>query len=276
MDIEELVRTISPTATSVEISAGGNRVFRLREDTGSTSVVKVYQSPPRERRERHALEALVNAVGIPKIIARGISEGDAWIQMSDGGFWDLASLPKNPDIVRTAGRVLRGVHESGAAITNAANSMDEEQIQAHHQSTLERLSRFRRRLNLPSELLDAAAAAGPPLASAPKPAHTRPTPEQFLVTEGGQVTLIDWEWATVAPPEWDLSLASWQLANLLGEDAAAAFVEGYGAAVSPSRLRSWIAYHAAMLMLDAAEKRDGRLYDLAPLVRAMGEAVGFR
>lgn len=276
MDIEELIRTISPTATSVEISAGGNRVFRLREETGSTTIVKVYQSPPRERRERHALEALSNVVGVPRIVTRGISEGDAWIQMTDGGLWDLGSLPKNLDIVRTAGRVLRGVHESGAALTNMANSMDEDQIQSHHRSTLERLARFRRRLNLPSDLLDAAGAAGPPLASAAKPAHTRPTPEQFLVTESGQVTLIDWEWATVAPPEWDLSLASWQLANLLGDDASAAFVEGYGAAVSPSRLRSWIAYHAAMLMLDAAEKREGRLYDLAPLVRSLAEAVGYR
>jgi aminoglycoside phosphotransferase (APT) family kinase protein len=276
MDVEELIRTISPDTTPIEISAGGNRVFRLREETGSSSIVKVYQSPARERRERHSLEALINVVGVPRVIARGITESHAWIQMTDGGIWDLASLPKNLDTIRTAGRVLRGVHESGASMTNTANSIDEDQIEAHHRSTLERLSRFRRRLNLPSELLDAAGAAGPPLASAAKPAHTRPTPEQFLVTETGQVTLIDWEWATVAPPEWDLSLASWQLANLLGDDAAAAFVEGYGAAVAPSRLRSWIAYHAAMLMLEAAEKRDGRLYDLAPLVRSMADAVGYR
>ena len=96
------------------------------------------------------------------------------------------------------------------------------------------------------------------------------------MSEAGQVTLIDWEWATIAPPEWDVSLASWQISNLLGDDAASAFVEGYGAAVSAGRLRAWIAYHAAMMMLDAAESRDGRLYDLAPLVRSLAESVGYR
>jgi thiamine kinase-like enzyme len=196
--------------------------------------------------------------------------------MTDGGVWDLASLPTNLDIVRTAGRVLRGVHESNAQMSNLANMIDDEQIEAHHRSTLERLGRFRRRLNLPSELLEAAIAAGPPLASKAKPAHTKPTPEQFLVAENGQVTLIDWEWATIAPPEWDVSLAMWQLANLLGDTAAEAFIEGYGASVSAGRLRAWIAYHSAMLMLDAAEKRDGRLYDLAPLVRSLADAVGYR
>ena len=87
--------------------------------------------------------------------------------------------------------------------------------------------------------------------------------------------LIDWEWATMAPPEWDVSLASWQIANLLGAEAAEAFLDGYGTSVETERLQSWIAYHSAMIMLDAAETRGGRLYDLAPLVRSMAEAVDF-
>ncbi|MGH8927419.1 MAG: phosphotransferase [Acidimicrobiia bacterium] len=277
MDIAALLRSIAPNATAVEISAGANRVFRLREESGLTSVAKIFSSPPRERRERHALDALADVTGVPRILNRGIDEGTAWIQMTDGGTWDLATLPRNLDIVRSAGRVLRGVHESGAAMTNLANSIDNDQIEAHYQSTIDRLERFRRRLNIPAGLLDQAATAGAPVASASKPAHTRPTPEQFLVSDGGGVvTLVDWEWATVAPPEWDVSLASWQLTNLLGDQAASAFLEGYGAAVSAGRLRSWIAYHSAMMMLEAAEKRDGRLHDLAPLVRSMAEAVGYR
>lgn len=276
MEIEVLLRTIAPNATAVNISAGGNKVFRLREESGLTSVAKFYSSPARERRERHALEALSSVGGVPRIINRGIEEGQAWIQMTDGGTWDLATLGRNLDNVRSAGRVLRGVHESGASLTNLAGSIGDMQIEAHYQSTLERLERFRRRINLPAELLEKAAAAGAPVASPSKPSHTRPTPEQFLVAEGGgQVTLIDWEWATMAPPEWDVSLASWQLANLLGDQAAGAFLEGYGAAVSAGRLRSWIAYHAAMIMLEAAETRGGRLHDLAPLVRSMADAVDF-
>ncbi|MGQ0847752.1 MAG: phosphotransferase [Actinomycetota bacterium] len=275
MEIDVLLRTISPSATANEISAGGNRVFRLREEGGQTSVVKVYTGAPRERRERHSLQALVSVPGVPRMINRGITDGLSWIQMTDGGNWDLATLPRNVAIVRSAGRVLRGVHESNAKMTNMANSIDNEQVEAHYRSTLDRLARYRRRLNIPVDLLEAAGTVGAPMASPARPAHTRPTPEQFLVTEGGQVTLIDWEWATVAPPEWDVSLASWQLANLLGDAAGAAFLEGYGAVVSANRLKNWIAYHAAMLMLDAAEKRDGRLHDMAPLVRSLADAVGY-
>ncbi len=275
MELEELVQSIAPNATAKDISAGGNKVFRLLEESGATSVLKVYGGPSRERRERHALEAMAQVVGVPKILERGNTEGRPWIRMTDGGTWDLASLPRNLDIVRNAGRVLRGVHESNGKLTNLANSIDNENIDAHYSSTLSRLERFRRRLGFSPELLEAARSAGSPHASTPRPAHTRPTPEQFLVTETGQVTLIDWEWATMAPPEWDVSLASWQLANILGDQASAAFIEGYGAAVSAARLRPWIAYHAAMIMLDAAEKRDGRLHDLAPLVRAMADAVGY-
>ncbi|HUO45639.1 MAG TPA: aminoglycoside phosphotransferase family protein [Acidimicrobiia bacterium] len=275
MEIEELVRSLSPNATLKDISAGGNKVYRLLEEDGATSILKIYNGPSRERRERHALEALAGVVGVPAIIDRGNTEGSSWIRMTDGGTWDLASLPRNLDIVRSAGRVLRGVHESNVQLTNLAHSIDDDNIEAHYNSTLARLERFRRRLTIPPDLLEAARAAGSPHASSPRPAHTRPTPEQFLVTEAGQVTLIDWGWATMAPPEWDVSLASWQLANLLGDQAAAAFIEGYGAAVSAARLRPWIAYHAAMIMLDMAEQRDGRLHDLAPMVRAMGDAVGF-
>jgi thiamine kinase-like enzyme len=159
-------------------------------------------------------------------------------------------------------------------MTNLSNAIDNEQIGAHFRNTIERLGKYRRRLSLPADVLDQAASAGPPVASPAKPAHTRPFPNQFLVTEAGQVTLVDWEWATVAPPEWDVSLASWQFSKLLGDEAASAFLEGYGAVVSATRLKSWIAYHSAMLMLEAAEKRDGRLQDMAPLVADLAAAVG--
>ena len=274
MDVEGLLRTISPTATHVEISAGANRTFRLREEHGDTSVVKVFSTTSRERRERHALEALSKVVGVPRVLTRGMTDGIAWIQMTDGGNWDLAILPRNLNIVRSAGRVLRGVHESKANLTNLSNKIDNEQIGAHFRNTVDRLNKFRRRLSLPADVLERAAEAGPPVASPAKPAHTKPFPNQFLVTEAGQVTLVDWEWATVAPPEWDVSLASWQFSKALGEEAGAAFLEGYGAVVSATRLKSWIAYHSAMLMLDAAENRDGRLHDLAPLVDALRDAVG--
>jgi thiamine kinase-like enzyme len=147
-------------------------------------------------------------------------------------------------------------------------------VENHYLSTIERLGRFRRRLGLDQSVLDAAAEAPPPQPSPARPAHTRPTPERFLINEDGKVTLIAWEWATLAPPEWDLSLASWRLQSKLGDEAAEDFRSGYGYSGSTDRLQPWIAYHAAMLMLDAAENRDGRLHDLAPLGAALADAVG--
>jgi hypothetical protein len=46
--------------------------------------------------------------------------------------------------------------------------------------------------------------------------------------------------------------------------------------VANSRLKNWIAYHSAMLMLEAAENRDGRLPAMAPLVRSLAHAVGYQ
>ena len=85
--------------------------------------------------------------------------------------------------------------------------------------------------------------------------------------------LIEWEWATLAPPEWDLSLVTWRLTRALGQDAAEAFWLGYGASFPQARLRPWIAYHSAMAMLEAAERRDGRLGDLQYLVDDLTASV---
>ncbi|HEU5113678.1 MAG TPA: hypothetical protein VFU96_10205, partial [Acidimicrobiia bacterium] len=73
--------------------------------------------------------------------------------------------------------------------------------------------------------------------------------------------------------EWDLTLAVWRLAARIGEDASAAFRIGYGAELPESRYRPWVAYHAAMMMLEAAEVREGRLGDLGYLVDDLTEAV---
>jgi aminoglycoside phosphotransferase (APT) family kinase protein len=248
-------------------------VYRLLEETGVSTILKVYAMVSRERRERHALEALAGTPGVPAILDRGNVDGTSWLLLTDAGTWSLASLPYNAEILKRAGQVLRGVHDTNAKITNLEEGIGSD-VESHYRSTIDRLGRFRRRLGLEQGVLDAAAQAPPPEASPARPAHTRPTPERFLVNEDGKVTLIAWEWATLAPPEWDLALASWRLESKLGPDAAADFREGYGFAGSTDRLQPWIAYHAAMLMLDAAENRDGRLHDLAPLGAALADAVG--
>jgi len=271
----EMVASLVPTATVKELSSGSNKVYRLLEESGDSTVVKVYVTPARERRERHALEALLGVPGVPQILERGATDGMAWIRTTDGGSWSLATLPLNLELVRKAGALLRGVHDSGAPITNLDSGIDGDYVQTHFRSTLDRLERYRRRLGLPAEALAAAKQSdNHPLASAPKPAHTRTLPKNFLVNDAGELMLIGWEWATLAPPEWDLSLATWRFSRTLGNEAATALWDGYGAANTiANRLEPWVAYHAAMQMLEAAEQRDGRLGDLDYLVSDFAAAV---
>ncbi|MGH8870534.1 MAG: aminoglycoside phosphotransferase family protein [Acidimicrobiia bacterium] len=255
-----------------ELSSGANKVFRVIEGDQST-IVKVYPVTSRERRERHALEALAAVPAVPQIINHGTQGEMAWLKMNDAGHWNLASLPKNLDAVEAAGAALHDIHASKAQITNLAAGIDSDYVLSHYRSTIERLGRYRRRFGMEQVVLDKALQLEPPLATAPTPSHTKPTLSKFLVNEEGAITIVDWEWATLAPPEWDLTLAVWRLAARIGEDASAAFRSGYGAELPESRYRPWVAYHAAMMMLEAAEVREGRLGDLGYLVDDLTEAV---
>ena len=273
MTARGLVEGLYPTARIRELAAGQNLVFRITENEVDTSIVKVYPMASREKRERHALEALSGIEGVPTVLNHGVDGEQAWLKMTDGGGWNLSSLPKNLEVVEAAGRTLRNVHDAKAEITNLVVGIDSEYVKSHFKSTIERLGRFRRRFGMQQIVLEKALDIEPPLATEPVPSHTRPTPSKFVVNEQGEVTLVDWEWATLGPPEWDLTLAVWQFAVNHGEDAAAAFRKGYAAELPESRYRSWVAYHSAMMMLDAAEVREGRLGDLHYLVADLTEAV---
>ncbi len=273
MTARGLVERLYPSARIRELAAGQNAVFRVTESEDNTSIVKVYPVASREKRERHALEALSGIEGVPTIHNHGMDGDLAWLKMSDGGSWNLSSLPKNLEVVESAGQTLRNVHNARTQITNLVVGIDSEYVKSHYRSTIERLGRYRRRFGMAQIVLDKALDIEPPLATDPVPSHTRPTPSKFVVNESGQVTLVDWEWATLGPPEWDLTLAVWQFAVNHGEDAAAAFRKGYAAELPESRYRSWVAYHSAMMMLDAAEVREGRLGDLQYLVGDLTEAV---
>jgi hypothetical protein len=273
MDARELATSLNPNGTVRELSSGANKVFRLMEAENQTSIVKVYPVASRERRERHALEALTAAPSVPRILGHGLEGEMAWLRMTDGGHWNLSNLPKNLDAVQASGVAMRAVHTSGAQITNLAAGIDADYVLSHYRSTIERLGRYRRRFGMEQVVLDKALQMEPPLATTPVPAHTKPVLSKFVIDEAGNVTLVDWEWATLAPPEWDLTLAVWQLARNIGEDAAAAFRSGYAAELPESRYRPWVAYHSAMMMLEAAEVREGRLGSLQYLVDDLTEAV---
>lgn len=273
MTARGLIESLYPNARVRELVAGANQVFRVAEHDGTTSIIKVYPAASRAKRELRALEALAGIEGVPEIQNHGADGETAWLKMTDAGSWNLATLPKNLAVIETAGRTLRKVHGSNAEITNLSAGIDQDYVENHYTSTVQRLNRFRRRFKMDQSVFDYALALDPPLATQPVTAHTRPLPSKFVVNESEAVTLVDWEWATLAPPEWDLTLIVWQLATTLGEDAAAAFRSGYGAELPESRYRSWVAYHAAMMMLEAAELRDGRLGDLEYLVHNFTDAV---
>jgi aminoglycoside phosphotransferase (APT) family kinase protein len=240
--------------TGMERGQSANRVFRIWAGDG-TRVVKVYGTPARERREFHALEALASLTGMPQLIDRGLEEDLHWAIFEDAGRWNLETLPENPGLARKAGAILRSVHDANPErLTNLSRGMDQEWVAVDFISTLKRLDRYRRRLELAGDILADAREVRPPFASDPRSAHTNPVPDNFVVDDNGKVTLITWEWATVAPPEWDLSKATWLLGLNAGAQAAAAFQEGYGRTLDQYQLDRWIVYHAAMTLVFRVER----------------------
>lgn len=258
---------------------GVNRVFRIWIDDMSR-ILKVYGTPARERRERHALESLSELDGLPSILDRGTDGELVWALFEDAGRWTLDSLPENPGLARKAGEILRGVHEaSPSPMSNLSRGIDQEWVAVDFVSTFRRLERFRRVVGTTMELIEQAREIRPPYASAPRAAHTDPVPSNFLVDDAGHVTLINWEWATLAPPEWDLSKAVWQLGRQAGPNAAEALQEGYGRLLEPAQLDRWIVYHAGMTMVFQAEQQattgTSDFYEdlVAELQRAVAGAV---
>lgn len=257
-----------------DLAIGANRRFRLWTDNG-TKVLKVYGTPARERRERHALTALKGIEGIPKILNRG-AEGDMfWVLLEDPGRWNLGTLPENPGLARKSGEILRSIHDNPSGpMSNLSRGIDQEWVTVDFISTFRRLERYRGRIHMSSDLLAAARAVRPPFASEPRSAHTDATPDNFAVDDDGNVTLLNWEWATLAPPEWDLSKAAWLTGLRSGPAAAIAFQKGYGRELDSAQLDRWTVYHAGMMLVYEAENRIGsRLDDLSYLAEELQRAV---
>lgn len=264
--MEQIARDIADGARFQLISTGRDAYYRIWATDGTT-VLKVYGSASTWRRENRALASLEGVPGLPEILRDGTYEGTAWVEFVDAGRWTLASMPENRDVARKAGRVLRAVHEADPGeLSNLSGGIDQHWVESDYDSTFERLGRYRRRLNLTAELLERAKAATRPSASEPRAAHARPHPRKFVVSDEGAVTLIDWAWSTLAPPEWDYSEAVWLTTLGVGVDAGEAIAAGYGRSMSDEAMRSWIVYHAGMLLLTQAETRDGPLDDLGYVV----------
>lgn len=279
MDPYQLAESLARGERIQELSPGqrpisANRLFRLFDER-SGRILKVYGTAARQRREQHALSALHGVPGLPVVLERG-TEGDThWTLFADSGRWSLGTLPENPSLARRAGEILHHLREmEPSSLTNLERGIDQEWVTVDFISTFRRMERYRGRLGVSQELLEAARTVRPPFASEPRAAHTNATPDNFLVDDGGNVTLINWEWATLAPPEWDLSKATWLTGLRLGPAAAAALQEGYGIAIDRVQLDRWTVYNAGMMLVWEAENRiGGRLDDLSYLVGELQRAV---
>ena len=232
---------------------GGNNLFRLWMESGPR-ILKAYGTPARERRERHALEALAGIDGMPVLLDRGTDGEVHWALFEDAGRWSLGTLPENPALGRKAGEILRAAHDAGAAaMSNLSRGIDQDWVAVDFVSTFRRIERYRGKIGISADLVRRAREIRPPYASEPKASHTNTVPENFIVDDAGRVTLINWEWATLAPPEWDLSKAAWLTGLRAGPSAAEALQLGYGRSLDPVQLDRWTVYHAGMMLVFEAE-----------------------
>jgi len=269
MDAVELARSLAHGGRIHEFGTGSNRTFRIFR--GQTPLVlKVYSSPAAARREARAFEALAGLEGLPEVVERAETDDLTWVMLTDPGQWTLDSLPESPSAARKAGAILKALHSMGdAALTNLSGGMTPEQIAADYTSLFQRIERYRGRLSMGADIIEAARRAPAPRSSKATPSHANPRPEKFHVDDQGAVTLMDWAWATMAPPEWDFSLAFWTTSRQVGDRAAQALAEGYGAALGERDLAPWVVYHIGSFLLREAETTSGRLDNLSPLIDEM-------
>lgn len=234
-----------------------DRLFRIWR-SGGPVLLKVYGTPARAKRETHALGVLAGIKGVPVPVDSGIHAEVSWTLFVDPGEWSLGQLPENERLGIAAGQILRAVHDSDPrALSNLVRGIDAEWVAVDFGSTMRRLNRYRGKLGLDAELYEAARSIPAPFASAPRGTHTDPSPENFAVNEYGEVTLNNWQWATLAPPEWDLSKAVWLATIHAGPKVAAGIQEGYGVVIEDDQLARWTVYHAAMQLVYEAEQRMG-------------------
>lgn len=253
MEALELARSLAGGGRVQKLSSAANQLFRIYTP-GGPSLIKVYDTDGLERREHRALNAVAGLPGVPDVVDRGSEEGLSWVRFRDPGRWNLATLPGNLDAMRAAGKVLKAIHDADkSALSNLGDGMTPEALAADYTSTYRRLERFRGRFGISNEEYRALASSPAPTGGDPVPSHTDPTPDKFFIDEDLNVTLLEWGWATLAPPEWDFAFASWRFTSELGAEASRAMADGYGSTATDADLEPWFRYHIAGWLVRKAE-----------------------
>ncbi len=271
MDAVQLARGLADGGRVNQLGTPGDatHTFRVHSPT-RPYILKIYERESYARREERAFTVLSGTPGTPSILERGDSEGTHWVKFADPGAWTMATLPENNQAATNCGKIVRAIHQLDTAnVTNLHGGMTAEQVASDYESTFQRLNRFRGRLNMGANVIEAAMKVPPPGCSTATFSHTNPGATNFYVNDSAEVTLFDWTWATLTPPEWDFTLAYWSLGSASGSSASAAFAEGYGANLSDDDLRPWVVYHIASFLLREAETSSGRLEHLRPYVEQL-------
>ncbi len=254
MEALELARTLAGGGRVQKLSSATNQLFRIYTPAGPT-LLKVYDTDGLERREHRALNAVAGLPGVPDVIDRGSDEGLTWVRFPDPGRWNLATLPGNLDAMRAAGRVLKAIHDADkGALSNLGDGMTPQALAADYESTYRRLERFRGRFGISEQEYRTLANAPKPTGGEPVTSHTDPSPDKFFIDEDLNVTLLEWGWATLAPPEWDYTFASWRFTSELGAEASQALSDGYGTIAAEEQLEPWYRYHIAAWLVRKAEE----------------------
>lgn len=268
MDAFQLARSLADggRVNQIGTSTSQTHSFRVLSSAG-VYILKIYDAESYARREERSFSVLAATPGTPEILERGDTEGTHWVKFHDPGAWTMSTLPENLDAARRCGEIIRAVHgvEAGNA-TNLSGGLTEAKVAADFHSIFQRLAKYRGRLNITADALATAAAVAEPRSSKPVFSHTNPQASDFFVDDSGKVTLFDWTWSTLAPPEWDFSLGYWSLASAVSPRAANAFTEGYGASLTDDDLKPWIVYHIGAFLLREAETLSGRLDHLSPQI----------
>ncbi len=136
------------------------------------------------------------------------------------------------------------------------------------------MERYRGKLHLSADVVEAAGEIEPPVVSHGVVVHTDPNPEQFYVDDDEGMTLFHWEWSTLGAPEWDYSKLLWLTGLKVGPDAATGVIEGYGEEMPDDQLERWAVYHAGMMLVSAVEVSDQQLRGVEWLVDELTRAVG--
>lgn len=233
----DLAETESWLAGQPDLKAVTGRVLTLTQLSGlSHGAVQVEAANGcfvlKRRRDAAAEDAEIELANTRSAAALGLAPEVCWAAPSggtmllrylDGG----RSFQGSPDEAAALGKVLARLHGSGAAF---AGTLVAEDVWRALAAGLDAV---------PEDLEAAvdAALAQSPSGTSLVPSHGDLVPENILVCPGKAPVLIDWEYAAMADPAWDLAYVIGEAE--LGPRAEGALLESYrqeGGKVDPAAL----------------------------------------